>query len=188
MSRMDDDFLMNYQRLMEVRVRAFTNSQGHNYAGMGGAVALRSAVVMGDIDDVNRIIQNGTDINITLNPDGDTPLTKSILSGHSLLAIWLINHGADIEKSLYNGRTPLMTAAGKGNILVVEKLISAGANLDAVMSNGSTALMYAVGKGFIDVAKKLVSAGASMYLKDNEGWGLEDFARLSGVDLSELRK
>jgi hypothetical protein len=36
--------------------------------------------------------------------------------------------------------------------------------------------------------KKLVRAGASMNLKDNEGWGLKDFARLSGVDLSELRK
>jgi ankyrin repeat protein len=81
-----------------------------------------------------------------------------------------------------------MIAAGKGNMQVVEKFISAGANLDAVMSNGSTALIYAVGKGFVDVAKKLVRAGASMNLKDNEGWGLKDFARLSGVDLSELRK
>jgi len=188
MSREDDEYLMNYQRLMEVGIRAFTNSQGHNYAGMGGAVALRSAVMMGDIDDVNRIIQNGTDINIALNPDGDTPLTKSILSGHSSLAIWLIDHGANIEKPLNNGRTPLMTAAGKGNMLVVEKLISAGANLDEVMNNGSTALMYAIGKGFIDVAKKLVCAGASMHLKDNDGWGLEDFARLSGVDLLELRR
>ena len=128
MSKEIDEFMMNHQRMTEVFARAHSVAQGHSYAGTGGDVALRSAVVMGDIDGVERIIRHGTDVNTTLNPDGDTPLTKSILGGQTDLAIWLIEHGANIEKPLKNGRTPLITAAGKGDARVVEKLISAGAS------------------------------------------------------------
>ena len=186
MSKEIDEFMMNHQRMTEVFARAHSVAQGHSYAGTGGDAALRSAVVMGDIHGVERIIRHGTDVNTTLNPDGDTPLTKSILGGQTDLAIWLIEHGANIEKPLKNGRTPLITAAGKGDARVVEKLISAGVRLDATMDNGSSALMYAVAKGFADVAKKLVAAGAATNLRDKEGWGLEDFARISGMDLSWL--
>ena len=186
MSKEIDDLMLSIQRITELTARSQSMAQGHNYSGIGGDSAIRSAVVMGDIGGVERMIRHGTDINSVLNLDGDTPLTKSILSGQSDLAIWLIEHGADIERALKNGRTPLITAAGKGDRLVVDKLISVGANLDRTMDNGSSALMYAVAKGFLDIAKMLVAAGASTDLRDKEGWGIEDFARISGMDISLL--
>ena len=186
MSRGQDDQMRRRQQRLEVTARAQSMSEGRNYAGIGGAPALRSATVMGDVLGVDRIIRHGTDINCVLNPDGDTALTLSILAGQTEVAIWLIEHGADVEKGLTNGRTPLITAAGAGNLAVVTKLLQAGVHVDHPMRNCSTALMYAVAKGFDAVARVLVAAGASMDLHDDEGWGLADYARMSGLDIADL--
>lgn len=156
------------------------------YAQSGGSVGMRSACVRGDIDTVGQLIKQGTSINVELNPDGDTPLTKSIFSHQTNLAIWLIENGADVEKSLRNGRTPLITAAGCGDVRVVCALLAAGAQIDRQMNNGATALMYAVSKGFVNVARSLIEHGASKTLRDNDGWTIVDYARKSGFDVSVL--
>jgi hypothetical protein len=147
---------------------------------------LWSACTAGDILVVKSELDRGASINIRLNPDGDTLLTKSIMCAQSELACWLLDHGADPELGLYNGRTPLMTAAGCGNLRVVEKLVDFGVNVNKQMNNGATALMYAVSKNELLVARFLIRSGASRTLRDNEGWSIEDFARRSGVDISCL--
>ena len=147
---------------------------------------LWSACTAGDILVVKSELDRGASINIRLNPDGDTLLTKSIMCAQSELACWLLDHGADPELGLYNGRTPLMTAAGCGNLRVVEKLVDFGVHVNKQMNNGATALMYAVSKNQLLVARFLIRSGASRTLRDNEGWSIEDFARRSGVDISCL--
>lgn len=149
---------------------------------------LWSACTAGDILVVKSELDRGASINIRLNPDGDTLLTKSIMCNQSELACWLLDHGADPELGLYNGRTPLMTAAGRGNLRVVKKLVGFGVDVNKQMNNGATALMYAVSKNQLPVAKFLICSGASRSLRDNEGWTIEDFARRSGVDISCLCK
>ena len=147
---------------------------------------LRSACTIGDILVVKSELDRGANINSRLNSDGDTLLTKSIMCDQSELACWLLDHGADPELGLYNGRTPLMTASGCGDLKVVEKLVGFGVNVNKQMENGATALMYAVSKGELLVARFLIRSGASRSLRDNEGWFIEDFARHSGVDISCL--
>lgn len=154
------------------------------YAQFGGSVGMRSACVMGDVTAVEQLIKQGTSINVELNPDGDTPLTKSIFSRQTDLAIWLISNGADVERSLHNGRTPLITAAGCGDLRAVDALLAAGARIDHQMNNGATALMYAASKGFVDVARELMQKGASTTLRDNDGWTVFDYARMSGINLA----
>lgn len=156
------------------------------YAQSGGSVGMRSACERGDIAAVEQLTKQGTSINVELNPDGDTPLTKSIFSRQTNLAVWLIANGADVERALHNGRTPLITAAGCGDMRVVDALLAAGVHIDRQMNNGATALMYAVSKGFVDVASKLIQNGASITLRDNDGWTVFDYAKMSGVNLTDL--
>ena len=150
------------------------------------AVGLWRVCVSGDIDTMKDMLPLGIDINCRLNPDGDTPLTKGIMSGRTEFAIWLIDSGADPVMSLHNGRTPLITAAGCGDVQVVVRLIRAGVPVDAQMNNGCSALMYAVAKGQIDVVRKLIAAGADKTIKDKDGWTIFDYAQKHGVDLSSI--
>lgn len=180
MSRDTDLQMQAFQRAIE-RLALLHSPE---YAQAGGSVGMRSACVRGDIAAVERLIKQGTSINVELNPDGDTPLTKSIFSRQTDLAVWLIANGADVESALHNGRTPLITAAGCGDMRVIDALLATGASINRQMNNGATALMYAVSKGFVDVARKLIQKGASTTLRDNDGWTVFDYARKSGVDVS----
>ncbi len=181
MSRDTDLQMQAFQQAFERLAHLFSPE----YTQAGGSVGMRSACVRGDITAVELLIKQGISINVELNPDGDTPLTKSIFSHQTDLAVWLIAKGADVERALRNGRTPLITAAGCGDMRVVDALLAAGASIDRQMNNGATALMYAVSKGFVDVASKLMQKGASTTLRDNDGWTVFDYARMSGVNLAE---
>lgn len=182
MSRDTDLQMQAFQRDLE-RLALWHSPE---YSQLGGSVGMRSACVRGDITAVKQLIKQGTSINVELNPDGDTPLTKSVFCRQTDLAVWLISNGADIEKALRNGRTPLITAAGCGDMRTVDALLAAGARIDRQMNNGATALMYAVSKGFVDVARELMGKGASTMLRDNDGWTVFDYARMSGINLTTL--
>ena len=158
----------------------------HMFGGLRADDSLWTACVSGDILVIKAALDRGADINGAMNQDGDTLLTRSIMSGQTELACWLLDNGADPERSLKNGRTPLITAAGCGNLRVVERLIDLGVNLDQQMGNGSTALMYAVSKNQLLVARRLVQAGASKEIRDADGWSINDFANRFGVDISNL--
>lgn len=145
-----------------------------------------SACASGDMAAVRRRLDYGFDVDSRLNKDGDTALTKSIMSGRQDLALKLLDWGANPELALFNGRTPLITAAGCGYRRVVEGLLDYGADINAQMCNGSTALMYAVGKNQIAVARLLISKGADLSLQDREGWTVWDYAAKFGVDMAEL--
>ena len=150
-------------------------------------IGVWEACASGDIAVFKDMIPLGVDINCRLNLDGDTPLTKSIMSGQTKLAVWLIDNGANPSLSLHNGRTPLISASGCGDARVVMRLIKSGVSLDAQMRNGCTALMYAIAKSHLDVASLLVAAGASKDIRDNDGWSAFDYAKKYGVDVSKLQ-
>ena len=181
MSRETDSRMQEFERAIEYL--ALLHSP--EYAHAGGSVGMRSACVRGDISTVEHLVGQGVSINVELNQDGDTPLTKSIFNRQTNLAVWLIANGADVEKALRNGRTPLIAAAGCGDMRVVDALLAAGAIIDRQMNNGATALMYAASKGFVNVARKLIQKGASTALQDNDGWTVFDYARKSGINLAD---
>jgi len=149
-------------------------------------VGVWAVCTSGDIDTFKDMLPLGVDINCRLNPDGDTPLTKSIMSEQTEFALWCLDNGANPSLSLYNGRTPLITASGCGNKLIVTRLIAAGVPLDTQMENGCTALMYAVAKCHPDIASQLVVAGANKGIHDHDGWTVFDYARKYGIDVSHL--
>jgi ankyrin repeat protein len=62
-----------------------------NFQGPFGNTLLHSAVVSGDLDEVNRLLAHGADPHIA-NYDGDTPVHVAVLLGHSAIEELLGRH------------------------------------------------------------------------------------------------
>jgi ankyrin repeat protein len=62
-----------------------------NFQGPFGNTLLHSAVVSGDVDEVNRLLAVGADPRIA-NRDGKTPVHAAALLGHSAIAELLGRH------------------------------------------------------------------------------------------------
>ena len=71
----------------------------------------------------------------------------------------LIQNGADVNATDYNGKTALMRAAEAGRTQNVEILIDAGADIHAKDNKEWTALMYAEWDDHTDIIKLLKAAG-----------------------------
>lgn len=154
---------------------------------LNGNQRLFAASVAEDANKIRILVRCcGVDIDSSLNPDGDTLLTRSIRTGNMDLAQMVIDMGADVNIPLRNGRTALMTAAGIGDVGMVQTLIAAGAKIDWRKSGGNTALMYAVSKHQKTAAQALLDAGADWRMKDDEGMDAKGYACSFAPELSSL--
>lgn len=92
----------------------------------------------------------------------------------------LIQGGADVN-GVFDpnswGYTSLHSAAEKGNLDVVNFLLDNGANINAKDVDNQTPLLVANDK----VVRTLVERGARIYIKDNKGKTVIDYAQKAGV-------
>lgn len=102
-----------------------------------GAVRSRSVAV------VQRLLNEGADVNATSGADGASPLGEAASLGLETIVGVLLSHGADPNQATANGQTPLMLASSQGHLEVVERLLSAGALVDPADTLGMTATEYA---------------------------------------------
>lgn len=110
---------------------------------------------------IKHSIEEGANINVTY--DGDTPLIYSIENDKPELTKYLLDHGADIEKTNNEGESPLFVAFIKRNLIIAQMLIENGAKLDvnAKNSKGQTALFFSVENNYTEVTKFLLDHGAN---------------------------
>lgn len=119
------------------------------------------AAAKGDLADVKRHLQKGTDVNIKDDNDW-TPLLYSAFNGKQDVVVFLISKGADVNAaSRITGWTPLHVAADKGHLEVVKIMVGAGANVNAKDNVGMTPIRSAIGDGHKDVIEFLKQQGAS---------------------------
>ena len=85
------------------------------------------------------------------------------------MAIYLLDHGADVNAKGTKGFTPLSCAAQEGRLPVVDLLILREADLncqhfvvDQAANSGNTALSQASLTGYLEVVDYLLSAGANI--------------------------
>jgi ankyrin repeat protein len=81
----------------------------------------------------------------------------------------LLQLGADVNHSNYDGVTPLMYASQAGHLRAVEMLIDEGANVNAVPYNQVSALLGACIAGHVEVADTLILNGAFVDTKNYNG-------------------
>ena len=87
---------------------------------------LFNAVFFGDTAEVRRLIADGADSN-RLDVHDWTALLVASIKSHVEIAAVLLEHGADVNKALRDGKTPMSIACFNGNLTMGQLLSSYGA-------------------------------------------------------------
>lgn len=129
------------------------------------SVSLYLAVQRGDLDQLERHIYYGSDINAQL-PNGLYPLQIAAEQGRIIMVRTLLKHGADIDQVSAEGDTALELAILAGRTQIAEVLLSEGAALDP-----SRLLLKAARAGVTDrdTVRFLIDRGADTEYRDDTG-------------------
>ena len=129
------------------------------------SVPLYLAIQRGDLDQLERHIHWGTDINVAL-PGGRYPLHSAAEKGRFVMVKTLLSNGADIGALTEQGDSALDLAILSGRTQVAELLLDSGARLDP-----SAVLIKAASLGVTDrdTVKFLVEAGADLEKRNADG-------------------
>ena len=119
---------------------------------------------------VQRLLENGAELEFRDNYYGRTPLSIAAQNGQEAVVKILLENGAELEFRDNNGWTPLSFAARYGQEAVVKLLLENGAVLEFRDNNGWTPLSFAARYGQEAVVKLLLQNGAEVESKDKHGW------------------
>jgi ankyrin repeat protein len=123
------------------------------------------------------------DINAA-NTFGETPLMMAALRGNLEWSRKLIERGAQVQKE---GWAPLHYAACGPDVEVMRLLLDKGAAIDARSPNGDTPLMMAARYGSEASVDLLIARGANLKLRNGQGAGPADLARMDGRETLAAR-
>lgn len=129
------------------------------------SVALYLAVQRGDLDQLERHIHWGTDINTRLR-SGQYPLQTASEQGRIIMVKTLLKHGADTDAVTADGASALDLAILAGRTQIAELLLAKGAQLDA-----SALLLKAAALGVTDrdTVRFLLERGADLEQRNTDG-------------------
>ena len=130
---------------------------------------LWNAANAGDLARVMLLVEQGEDINQVGGHSKDTALGRAALVGHLEVVRYLVEQGADREKTDTNGWTPLLNASYNGHLEVVRYLLEQGANRDKANNFDYTSLHYATGLGHLETVKLLMVYGADLNARNDNG-------------------
>ena len=147
----------------------------------GAALTLTEASAAGELDRVERLLQEGADVHAT-SADGWTPLHLAAHFGHVQVAERLLAHGADVAARSTNpsANTPLHAALAGRQSLTAGWLIGHGADVNAADAGGWRPVHLAVAGGHFDTLKVLVEQGADLSLANAAGLTALELARQKG--------
>lgn len=131
----------------------------HNEAS-AATTPMVEAASAGELDEVRSLAEDGASLN-TLTEHG-TPLAAAVTGQRDDVALYLLQQGAEPDRTGPDGVTPLMQAAASGQRRMVSLLLAAGADVNARASNGASPVMMAAQQGHLSVVKMLLSAGANV--------------------------
>ena len=96
------------------------------------------AIIKGETYNVQRLLSEGADPNIS-NPDsGFTGLMRASLFSDNSILVLLLNAGADVNKETKNGKTALYYAVSNNDVDKVSILLNYGANADTKTIEGES--------------------------------------------------
>jgi hypothetical protein len=121
------------------------------------SAALHDAVTHGDKNAVQRLIDQGVDVN-SLDENGFRALHLAAMYGATDIAVMLIDHGSAVDATTATGGlTSLHIAAMLGDAAVVKALLAKGAHPDVKATDGTTALTTAARLGEVRVVLALLA-------------------------------
>ncbi len=124
----------------------------------------------GDQAEVARLLAQGEDIN-SRGAKAHPVIICALSNGHSELAEWLIEEGAEVNICTSFGSSAIAYAANAKDIKLLKLMLRYGADPNLYENGAPTPLMIAVSTGNLDVVKLLVENGADPSLTN---WSYTD--------------
>ncbi len=179
-------------------------------------ISLYLAVQRGDIDQLERHIHWGADINAPFS-NGRYPMHEAADKGRTILLQHLLSHQATLNVQDQYGKSPIDLAILAGRIqaaqilrqagaefdasrlllLVAEQqttdrdivhfLVEQGGNLESTDADGRTPLLIAVGQGNHRLVGYLIQLGADVDARDAQGVSALQIARMKNLQQIEQR-
>lgn len=113
--------------------------------------------------------------------DTKTALSVASQKGHSKVARFLLEHGADMEIRDSVGWSPLRQASSEGHVEVIQLLLEFGADAEAKNQYNNNALMFASARGHLGVVRVLREHGANVKARVYNNTTPLHFASEAGV-------
>ncbi len=124
---------------------------------------------MCSVVEVQDLINQGADVNISDQDALSTPLMWAASHGLYEIGELLLKNGADVNVQNGNGNTALYFAAQWNWAGVAKLLIDNGAVISIQTNKGWTALCRAAYKGHLEICELLIDSGADVNAKTNIG-------------------
>ena len=145
--------------------------------------SLHDAARKGDTGLIEKLLQNGADIEEVAGEFSMRPLHLAACYNHKSTVVRLLDRGANIEAKTPIG-TALLLAAVYGHKATVEGLLNRGANIEAKTPSGDTILTSACcviekhpnKSELVSTIELLCSKGADVSVKNNKGESPVDYA------------
>jgi ankyrin repeat protein len=123
-------------------------------------LVLRKAVQQGRPDEVERLLDEGANVNAAKDKYRSTVLMLASARGDLQLMSLLVARGADVNAGDADGWTALMGATVEGHVDAVKFLLDKGADVHATNSEGETALMMASRMNNTEIRDLFLKRGA----------------------------
>jgi ankyrin repeat protein len=126
----------------------------------------------GDVDEVERLVEQQPGLLDARDDCGMTPLMNASWEGHEGVVQWLLDQGAAMNKRNVAGYSALFHASMYGRLFVVRMLVKRGADPTITNYWGSTPLMAASAAGHLEVVRFLLdhpSAKVTLTYRNIEG-------------------
>ena len=138
-----------------------------------GISLLHKAVIIGNIDLVKLLVENGADLDIELprlnsNHMRLTPILYAVIQNKKNIVSYLINQGVDVDKKLNSNTTILHHASAHNHVDLVKLIISKDADINSCDTNGMSPLHYASNIGNKKIIEILIAAGANVNAKEGK--------------------
>jgi len=150
--------------------------------GRGPDLTLHEACATGVRSRAEALLQEVPRMIDAHSPDGFTPLALAGFFGHTELARWLIDRGANLNLAARNPMqvAPIHAAAAGRHLQIVRALVDGGADVNARQQGGFTALHAAAQNGDVAIARLLLENGADREARAENNQTALDFALQRG--------
>lgn len=149
---------------------------------------LLGAAARGDVNEVQRLIDEGVDVNTVFRKRSPrTALNTAAIHGHLEVVKLLVENGADVKR-VVRGDAPAVTAAARSNNPeIVQYLLNNGAEAEQPVRGDGSALIMAAATGNLDMVTMLVNAGADVNTRVlGDGTPLISAAREGHTDVAQF--
>ncbi|XP_057302052.1 ankyrin repeat domain-containing protein 42-like [Hydractinia symbiolongicarpus] len=141
---------------------------------------IHEAVKHGDVIELQRMIQQGADINGVDPKFKFSALHWAAHYGSLECLHWLLWHDADLHHQTNEGWTPSHIAAIRGRSTCLQALASNGANMGFVDARGKTVAHLAAAHGNTQTLQEILRKGVDLEARDHIGWTVFHTAAFHG--------